>query len=105
MRLVIITEGTPKSTTRVVGTDAAQALSSDITDPGGVRANQALITIEANSARVSFVTTPTGGDTGIGHSMGVGDTITLSSWANIKAFRFMNRTPGFNAIIQVTVGI
>lgn len=63
----------------------------------------AVITVEDQSIRYSFGTAPTNdAGTGLGHIATSGTTITLRSGNAVKKFKYLNKTAGSNATLQIT---
>jgi len=96
--MVVIIEGTPAETVRILSTDEAAAFT--FTD----RVQAAFLTFEGGDCRVSYGgTTPTQGANGVGHLFMEGDTLYLRSWSAIKSFRYISAASGVPAILQVTL--
>ena len=103
---VFSVHGTPGGTVRIAGTDASQTLSTVtgmVTSLAGKTPRAVLITCESFDMRISFVDTSVQtGSAEVGHVLAAGSSLWLNSypaWANLK---FINKTNGSNAILQVT---
>lgn len=90
--------GWPGNTTKV--TIAADTVQT-ITPISGCTG--ATITIEDNSIRFSFGTDPTNdAGTALGHVMASGGVIQIHSGNALKKFKYLNKTAGSNAVLQIT---
>jgi len=59
-----------------------------------------LITVETNDIRFAWGADPT--QVGLGHVLSAGQSLKLTNHKQIIDFRFINKTNGSNAILQIT---
>ena len=100
---VHVTLGSPGATQRVASSDTSRSLLSVLTVTSGQTPKRALVTVETYDLRVSFVdaAVQTGGSER-GHVIPAGNSIWLDSLSAINSFKFLNKTNGSNAILQIT---
>lgn len=103
-RLAESNGGAIGGTTRIAGTDAAQALpDSLIKDADSNYAGYVRITCETQDIRYSIgTTTPTQGASAVGHVLAAGATLDLKGAEEVTGFRFLNKTSGSVGVIQAT---
>lgn len=90
--------GWPGNTTKV--TIAADTVQT-ITPISGCTG--ATISLETNDIRFSFGTDPTNdAGTALGHHMPAGQILQLHSGNAVKKFKYLNKTAGSNAVLQIT---
>ena len=98
MDFFVTTSGWPANTTK-----ATSAVDTVLTITPVSGCIGAMITVESQSIRYSFGTAPTNdGSTGIGHIATAGTIITLTSGNAVKKFKYLNKTGGSNAVLQIT---
>jgi hypothetical protein len=96
-------EGTPDDTLRLVGSDAAQALSSTVLTVAGRTCKGAIITVEDNPIRIAFGgATPTQGASSLGHLLNVGDVMRVYGEGMMQDFKYINANNGNNSVMQLT---
>ena len=107
-------EGVPDVTTRIAVGNAATALTDVILYKDAISANnrdikniaqEVLITVEDNVIRWAMGVDPenTGGSSAdLGHELGVGKSLMLRGWGQIKNFKHINAVSGSVGVIQVT---
>ena len=93
--------GTPGGTVRVAASDVSQTLTTAV--PTNVNPRAVLITVESYDLRLSFVNTAvqTGGSE-VGHVVAAGSSFYINSKAAYDNIKFINKTNGSNAILQIT---
>ena len=108
---VMETTGEPKTTVKHTCDDIAETLD-DVTgfdyqytrtylgQTLSVNVIGCLLTIEDNDIRIAWGTNPT--QAGVGHVIAVGQSIKLTNHKQISDFRFINKTNGSDAVIQLT---
>lgn len=103
---VFSVHGTPGGTVRIAGSDTSQTLSSVtamVTSLAGKTPRAILVTCESFDIRISFVDTAVQtGSAEVGHILASGSSLWLNSYPAWANFKFINKTNGSNAILQVT---
>lgn len=98
MDFFVTTSGWPANTTK-----ATSAVDTVLTITPVSGCIGAMITVESQSIRYSFGTPPTNdAGTAVGHIATAGTTITLTSGNAVKKFKYLNKTAGSNAALQIT---
>jgi len=98
-----INGGLPGDTYTVSSSDTAKSIDTakkyfDGTDSG--KAAGAIISVESNSIRCTFGTTPT---TSLGHLVQAGERIVLDSWKQVDNFKFISAVSGLHATLMITI--
>lgn len=100
------TTGEPLTTLAHTCGDTAEQvddISSFVRQSGGKNVVGLLITVETNDIRFAWGTNPTqGGSPDVGHVLSAGGSLKLSNHKQIIDFRFINKTNGADAVLQVT---
>lgn len=95
--------GNPLTTLKHTCGDVAetfQSITSYVAQSSGKNVVGVLITVETNPIRFSWGTAPT--QAGVGHPLEVGASLKLTNHKQIIDFRFINKTNGSNAVINIT---
>lgn len=110
MSLMTEITGKPKTTLKHTCGDTVETLVADVTGylnqytstVNNTKQNVAavLITCETNDIRFSWGADAT--QAGLGHVLAAGQSIKLTNHAQIEDFRFINKTNGSNAVLQIT---
>ena len=103
-------EGSPGNTVRVAGVDTAANLADAIIYKDGTAsdvvtniAQELLITVEDNKIRFAFNgIAPTQTGSKVGHELGVGKSLMLRGFDQIRSFKHINDANGVNGVMQVT---
>jgi len=102
-RNYVIENFTPLTTLKHTCGDTAETLD-DVTgfvaQSGGSNVVRVLVTVEDNPIRFSMGTDPT--QAGVGHVLAVGSTAIITGHKNLIDFRFINKTNGSDAVLQIT---
>lgn len=94
-------DGKAGTTQTVASTDTAQSLpAAVIKDTNLGIANGAIISVETNTIRYTFTSTPT--QAGLGHACTAGNGLVLNSPQMVKNFKFISASAGSHANLQIT---
>lgn len=101
---VIEIAGKTGNTITDVASDASQNLDTDSSlvfkDSAGGLLTGLLITVETYDIKFCFGSTPAQG--GLGHILRDGQSLYIRSPANARAFNYINKTAGSNAVLMLT---
>jgi len=96
--------GEPITTIKHTCGDAAETLIDDVTgfvaQSSDVNVTAVLITCETNDIRFAWGVDPT--QAGLGHILYTGQSLKLSNHKQVIDLRFINKTNGANAVLQIT---
>jgi hypothetical protein len=79
-----------------------QVTTYPLSNPKPTNVTACLITCETYDIKFAWNVDPTQGATGLGHILAAGNSLRLINTKQVSGFRFINKTNGENALIQVT---
>ncbi len=88
-------------TVKLTGSDVAQSISASILTYSGYQCKGAIITVEDNPVRISFVS-DADQSTALGHQLNVGDSWRIYGESLISELTYINANNGENCVLQFT---
>jgi len=101
MKNVFSMDGVPGTTFTQTSTNTSAALTAaSLLSDNGNRAIAALITCEDNDVKFVFGTTPV--SEGLGHTLGVGDSVMINNSGGLKSMRIISAVADSHGVLMIT---
>lgn len=95
--------GVPGDTYRVASTDAAQSVAASVLEDSGRTLQALMLTVDTNSVRIAFGTTPTQGASGVGHTLTTSaDPLFIFGADLCEDMKFISATNSTAGGLQIT---